>query len=79
MNVNKTQDVGGLLICFTEQILTQLYVAVVALIILTTLNFCPELQACRNQESHSKIANKSTLENNVTILESPLAQLLCNF
>lgn len=52
--------------CITEQILTQLYKAVVVVIILTTLNFCLELQVCRNQEFHGKIANKSTLENNVT-------------
>lgn len=63
----------------TEQILTQLYKAVVVVIILTTLIFCTELQVCRNQAFHSKIANKSTLENNVTGQESPLAQLLWNF
>lgn len=51
----------GVLICFTEQILTQLYVAVIALIILTIL---------RNQEFHSKISNKSRPENNVTILDA---------
>lgn len=58
-NVNKSQEIQGHLISFTEQILTQLYVEVVVLIILTTLSFCPKLQTCRSQESHNKIAYKS--------------------